>query len=414
MDFHFIARQPLIDYDGDIFAYDLHFSISGDSPISLRASVSTLISTLLSTYGVKNILGERPGFIQVDHTVLLSDMVRSIPKEHFILSINDSTTLDIAVYNKIIELFNEGYQLAMHDITLNSIPKLKKLKFLFPYLTYFKINMKEFSEQYLAKLKDIINTHPIQVIGTHIEDYNLYGRALGLSFRYVQGNYFSQPETFKHEIQDSNTFTIIQIYNMLMSDVEIKELVQIFEINHELTLKLLRYVNSQHFNLQNQVSSIQQVLTLLGRKALGSWLMLLIYGKGINNSKYQSPLMLMVQNRVVIMGKLFKLIHPNATKDEESKVLFVAIMSLSSAVMSLPLSLILKEMNLSTELIDALLNHEGLLGELLLLTQDIEKLDVKKVQNFTKKYHLKPESVYTLMREAIMSVNTFEKETESK
>ena len=408
MDFHFIGRQPIIDYDGDIFAYDLYFSIAGDKPVSLRASVSTLISTLLNTYGVKNILGERPGFIQIDHTVLLSDMVESIPKEYFILSLLDTTILDKKVYHKITQLHDKGYQLALHDITLNSIPKLKKLKHLFPYISYLKINMKDFSEQYLVKLKKALNPFSIHVIGTHIDSYNLYGTTLGLNFRYVQGNYFSEPESFKHETQDANTFTIIQLYNMLMSDVEIQELVRMFEIHSDLTLQLLRYINSQHFNLQNHVSSIKQVLTLLGRKALGSWLMLLIYGKSINNSKYQSPLLLMVQNRAMLMGKLFKLIHPNANKEEEGKFFFVAIMSLSSAVMSLPLSLILKDMNLSEELIMALLNHEGILGELLSLVEEIERFEVQKVQVFIEKYHLNPESVFALMRETIMNVNKFE------
>ncbi|MDP3265683.1 MAG: HDOD domain-containing protein [Sulfuricurvum sp.] len=408
MDFHFIGRQPIIDHDGDIFAYDLYFSITGDKPISLRASVSTLISTLLNTYGIKNILGERPGFIQVDHTVLLSDMVESIQKEHFILSILDSTILDKQVYHKIIHLYDEGYQLALHDITLNSIPKLKKLKHIFPYISYLKINMKDFSEQYLVKLKKVLAPYSIHVIGTHIENYNLYGTTLGLDFRYVQGNYFCEPESFKHETQDANTFTIIQLYNMLMSDVEIQELVRMFEIHSDLTLQLLRYINSQHFNLQNQVSSIQQVLTLLGRKALGSWLMLLIYGKSINNSKYQSPLLLMVQNRIIMMGKLYKLIHPNANKEEEGKVFFVAIMSLSSAVMSLPLSLILKDMSLSIELIMALLNHEGILGELLSLVGNIERFEVQKVQGFIEKYQLNPQSVFSLMGETIMNVNKFE------
>ncbi|HQS65882.1 MAG TPA: HDOD domain-containing protein [Sulfuricurvum sp.] len=408
MDFHFIGRQPIIDHDGDSFAYDLYFSIAGDKPVSLRACVSTLISTLLNTYGVKNILGERPGFIQVDHTVLLSDMVESIPKEHFILSILDTTILDKQVYHKIIQLYDEGYQLALHDITLNSIPKLKKLKHLFPYISYLKINMKDFSQQYLKKLKKVLEPYSIHVIGTHIDSYNLYGTTLSLHFRYVQGNYFSEPESFKHETQDANTFTIIQLYNMLMSDVEIQELVRMFEIHSDLTLQLLRYINSQHFNLQNQVSSIQQVLTLLGRKALGSWLMLLIYGKSVNNSKYQSPLLLMVQNRAMLMGKLYKLIHPNANKEEEGKVFFVAIMSLSSAVMSLPLSLILKEMSLSVELIIALLNHEGILGELLSLVEEIERFEVQKVQQFIEKHHLNPESVFALMRETIVNVNRFE------
>lgn len=408
MDFHFIGRQPIIDYDGDIFSYDLYFSIAGDKPVSLRASISTLISTLLNTYGVKNILGERPGFIQIDHTVLLSDMVESIPKEHFILSILDTTILDKKVYHKITQLHDKGYQLALHDITLNSIPKLKKLKHLFPYISYLKINMKDFSEQYLVKLKKALNPYSIHVIGTHIDSYNLYGTTLGLNFRYVQGNYFSEPESFKHETQDANTFTIIQLYNMLMSDVEIQELVRMFEIHSDLTLQLLRYINSQHFNLQNHVSSIKQVLTLLGRKALASWLMLLIYGKSINNSKYQSPLLLMVQNRAMLMGKLFKLIHPNANKEEEGKVFFVAIMSLSSAVMSLPLSLILKDINISEELIMALLNHEGILGELLSLVEEIERFEVQKVQLFIEKYHLNPESVFALMRETIMNVNKFE------
>ncbi|MDP2077669.1 MAG: HDOD domain-containing protein [Sulfuricurvum sp.] len=408
MDFHFIGRQPIIDHDGDIFAYDLYFSICGDKTVSLRASVSTLISSLLNTYGVKNILGERPGFIQIDHTVLLSDMVESIPKEHFILSILDSTVLDKRVYHKIIQLYNEGYQLALYDITLNSIPKLKKLKYLFPYITYLKINMKDFSQQYLSKLKKAIEPYPIHVIGTHINNYNLYGTTLGLNFRYVQGNYFSEPESFKHETQDANTFTIIQLYNMLMSDVEIQELVRMFEIHSDLTLQLLRYINSQHFNLQNHVSSIQQVLTLLGRKALSSWLMLLIYGKSVNNSKYQSPLQLMVQNRAMVMGKLYRLIYPNANKEEEGKVFFVAIMSLSSAVMSLPLSLILKEMKLSSELIEALLQREGLLGELLSLAENIERFEVETIQEFIEKHHLNPQSVFSLLRESITSVNKFE------
>lgn len=408
MDFHFIGRQPIIDHDGNIFAYDLYFSITGDKPVSLRASVSTLISTLLNTYGLKNILGERPGFIQVDHTVLLSDMVESIPKEHFILSILDSTILDKQVYTKIVQLYDEGYQLALHDITLNSIPKLKRLKYLFPYISYLKINIKHFSEQYLIKLKEIIEPYSIHIIGTHIENYNLYGTALGLKFRYVQGNYFSEPESFRHETQDANTFTIIQLYNMLMSDAEIEALVRMFEIHSDLTLQLLRYINSQHFNLQNHVSSIQQVLTLLGRKALGNWLMLLIYGKSVNNSKYQSSLQLMVQNRAILMGKLYKLIHPNTTKDQEGKVFFVAIMSLSSAVMSLPLSLILKEMKLSSELIEALLYHEGMLGKLLLLVEEIERFEVDKIQIFIEKYHLNPQSVFLLLHETIMNVNKFE------
>jgi EAL and modified HD-GYP domain-containing signal transduction protein len=193
-----------------------------------------------------------------------------------------------------------------------------------------------------------------------------------------------------------------------MSDVDIEDLVRMFEVHSDLTLQLLRYINSQHFNLQNHVSSIQQVLTLLGRKALGNWLMLLIYGKSINNSKYQSPLLLMVQTRAMLMGKLYKLIHPNANKEDEGKVFFVAIMSLSSAVMSLPLSLILKEMNLSLALIEALIHHEGILGELLSLSEEIEKFEVQKVQKFIEKYDLNPQSVFSLMRETIMNVNKFE------
>jgi EAL and modified HD-GYP domain-containing signal transduction protein len=108
------------------------------------------------------------------------------------------------------------------------------------------------------------------------------------------------------------------------------------------------------------------------------------------------------------MGKLYKLIHPNTTKDQEGKVFFVAIMSLSSAVMSLPLSLILKEMKLSSELIEALLYHEGMLGELLLLVEEIERFEIDKVQIFIEKYHLNPQSVFSLLHETIMNVNKFE------
>jgi c-di-GMP-related signal transduction protein len=56
--------------------------------------------------------------------------------------------------------------------------------------------------------------------------------------------------------------------------------------------------------------------------------------------------------------------------------------------MSVPLRLILKELNLSTDVTNALLERRGILGELLNITKAIENFETDIIRGFIKQYKL--------------------------
>ncbi len=409
MDKPFIGRQPIIDNQGELLAYDLVYE-DGSQGSSDRAIASTLISSVLNTVGVKSVLGDRMGFVKIDHKFLLSDLMMSAPKELFVFALLDTSIIDEKVVERMKELRSQGYLFALNDITRNTGP-LQKFGPILPFLNFFKIDIRYFPEQYIRKLKGILSDFPLEIIVTNIENDNQFAISRSLRLPYMEGYYFAEPNIIESKSFDPKTFTVIQLYNQLMSDeTSLDQLVQTFETNHDLTIQLLQYINSKAFSLANNVSNVKQVLALLGRQPLAQWLMLLIYGKSINHSRFQEPLLLMVKNRTELMNGLLQLVQPNADKTLQGKAYFVGVMSLSSTVLGVPLRLILKEMHISDDVREALLERKGLLGEMFEAVKAMEKVDLEKIWEYAQSNGISREQIQSLMTTTMTRVNQFEKD----
>ncbi len=404
---HFIGRQPVIDHQGNIFAYDLFYHVENADSNAPGTTTAQLINDVLNTFGTKSILGDRVGFVTVDRAFLLSDIVFNAPKESFIFSIADSTVIDDKLVARVKELKAKGYLFSLGDVGLKTGP-LQRFGPIMPLLNFFKIDITSLSEPYLAKLKKIIENYPIELVATHVDSQHQYAVTKSLRYKMVEGLYFTEPELKKSDRYDPKHFTVIQLYNLLMGDAGVDELVRAFETNHALTLQLLRYINSKAFDLANHIESIHQVITLMGREPLAQWLMLLVYGKALNTSTFQSPLLIMVRTRTELMKALLKLINPKADKERLGQAFFVGVMSLAGSVFNMPMRTILNDMHVSDEVKAALLEREGVLGELLNLVKSIEKFDVPAINAFAQKYDISSKAIHRMMIFSIQDANTFE------
>ncbi|MDP3291386.1 MAG: HDOD domain-containing protein [Sulfuricurvum sp.] len=397
----FIGRQPIIDHAGELIAYDLFYDISIHEDSS---NIAPLIASVINTFCIHNVLGDVQGFIKIDDTFLMSGIIYSVPKQLFILSLPDSITLNHESYERLVELHGLGYCFALHDISYIQAKTLKKLSPLFPLLSYLKVDIKNLSQEYMAKLTKLLNPYSLKMIATDVNTQEEYAIAKSIGFPYVEGYYFSEPISVEHQSVDSKLLTVIRLYNMLTSSATTtEELTMTFESNPELTIQLLQYINSSAFSLRIKISSIAQVLILLGRKSLSQWLLLLMYGKHINHSPTQSLLMQMVSRRTALMKGFYKLLNPRTTSDAMGEAFFVGVMSLASAVMSMPLRLILKDMHLSEEVMIALLEHKGVLGELLETVEAIERFNIEKIQAFIHTHNLSSAAVLQLISTTALS-----------
>lgn len=113
------------------------------------------------------------------------------------------------------------------------------------------------------------------------EEYHAY-KALG--FDYFQGYFFSKPDILKKEKLDPSRALILRITTLLNDEnVSIKRIEAEFSKSIDLTINLLKYLNSAYIGTKNNITSISHAIALLGRAGLARWLTLFLYSDAKNN-----------------------------------------------------------------------------------------------------------------------------------
>lgn len=406
----YLGRQPIIRQEGGIFAYDLFYrdeNLTGDVEDG-RQATARVINSVLNQFGTKKLLGGHLAFIKVDRSFLMHDLIFSIPKEFFVLSLLDDIGIDDKIIERIKQLHFRGFSLALNDMAL-SAEILEKFKPILGYMNFCKIDILRSDVEFLEEGVKLLKQYPFQIIATKVETIveNEYLHGIGIDL--FQGYYFAKPKIIENKNYDPDQLSVMQLCNMMMSEVGIDEITEAFEENHAITLQLLQFVNSAEFHFRKKISSIHQVLVLMGRVPLTQWLLLMIYSKSVSNSQNaHSPLLLMVKSRTELMTTILKLIRPDAKSSLVGEAYFVGVLSLMDTLFSMDLETILHDLNVSEDVREALLNGTGLLGEIYSVIDSIEHFDTLTIEAFIMKYSLNTESVERLMIEAIENVNAFE------
>ena len=238
----------------------------------------------------------------------------------------------------------------------------------------------------------------------------MYDKAKKFKGDYVQGYFFSKPKVLQQEKFDPNSLRAINLCNYIMSDSSINEIVEKFEENHAISLQLLKYVNSGSFHFRQNISSVRQILTLMGRTPLTQWLMLMVYSTNGTTDEQgaESPLMQLLKNRTNLMVEVSKQIEDSGVKDLSSKVYFVGVVSLLDTLFNVSMDSILEELSIDAEIREAIMSGKGLLGEIYTFAKNLEQFDIKAVEDFCDKYAIKTEELEKLTFEVIQSANEFE------
>jgi len=397
----YLARQAILDNNESIMGYELLYR-SGDSQSSIdnpRHATASVLVNVLNQAGLKNIVGDKRAFINVEDSFLKHDFIESIPPNTFIFELTATGMIDDRTVESVQNLHAKGYKFSLD---LDSYTKIGILKKLAPYLICIKIDSSSFEVELLEGfIKEFLNEYrnkKFSFIAAKVEDkktYKIYKKA---GFDAYQGYYFAQPDIIKDKKLDGNHLTIFHLCNTIQMGASITEIVENFEKSPSVMLQLLQFINSGAFHFRSRISSIHQVITLLGRNVLVQWLMLLLYSKNFSNEKnFQNPLIIMVKQRTEIMVNLLKVINKSSTSKEQSQAYFVGILSLVDTLMHVPLSDVLNEFNVDTPIQDALFEKSGVLGELYSVALAIENFDTEFIDDFLYKHGIEAKDFEEMM-----------------
>lgn len=402
-----IGRQPICDTQYSIIGYDILFrddALDTDpSDISITASV---LERILNTFGLDNVLSGYLGFLKVDIKFLKSSILTSIPKEHFVLMVLESSFFHPDLIDTLKRLHNEGYRFGVNSCILDA-KTLERIETLHPWLDYIRIdalrNLDDHSQHTYQKLKKLNQ----KLIAFKVETNEIFEEYKKHGADYFQGYYVKRPHTIENESLSMPQEEVLQVWTQLRNDVDIAEIVKTLEQNHALLLQLMQFINSSFFSFSTSIKSIRQVITLVGRKALGNWLLLMLISNKAD-LKNKHPLLLMVINRTEIITGLLKLSSPDCTRDELDTAYLVGMLSLVHLLLNVDHREFLHKLHVSEEIEEAMFEAQGKWGQLVTITRHIENMDYDSIKPFIERYHIDTNQMDTLIAKAMEKVNAFD------
>ena len=410
----YLARQPILNHKQEIIGYELLYRDSEKSAVyaNERHATAALLVNVLNNAGLHNVVGDKLAFVNIDGRFLRHEIIDTIPPETFIFEVTSSTNLDALTVERIELLHEKGYKFCLDATEYSHLSEYQKL---LPYLTYCKIDTSSFEEKYVDYILELLHKKHIIAIATKVEEESDFEKYKSKHFDAFQGYYFAKPKIIKDQQLEVDQASMFQVSNLLQTGGEIYEIVAAFERSPSLIVQLLRFINSAAFHFRNRISSINQVVTLLGRKSLIQWLMLLLYSKTLSSkASFENPLILMVKHRTDLMVSLIKMIDVNSTLEEQSRAYFVGVFSLMDTLLHMPLADILKEFQVDEQVEEALFEKKGRLGELYSTVLAIEHFETEKIDAFIEKYQLDKAEFEKMMLENIQATTEFSRAADAE
>ena len=405
----YVARQPIVDQNNAIYAYELLFRcVQSDGTIMpifddhLLATTRVLVNTL-NHIGLNNLVGDKLALINIDEEMLMDTMIQTIPKERFVLELLETIVVTDKLIERVKELHAEGYHFALDDVHCSEA-FMHTFTPLFPYVDILKLDITLTGEDDVKALIAKLKPYPFKLLAEKVEneaEFEVY-KAAGCD--YFQGYFFAKPKLITQEAMDPHYKNIFNLIKLLDKDIELDNLSLEFERQADITLQLLRFMNSGQHHLKTDIKSIKHAISLLGKIPLKQWLLLIAYSKSAHNNesaKVKSPLLEMAATRSKLMHDLMDELHHDKKRDHEAA--FVGLLSLMHAIVHVPIDEILNELHVAQEIREAIVDHKGELGALLELVLAVEEFHMEDANEIAHKLKISEESFRAALLHSMQS-----------
>jgi len=366
MYFH-AARQPILDINNDLFAYELLFrdGITNAFPeIDGDEATSKIIAGSQFDFSLSDFTGSNPAFINFTLETLEKKFPTLIPKEQLVVEILETERPGKRLLAQVKELHQLGYAVALDDYIHEPV-----WRHFYPFIEIIKVDFLATSLAQIEEICEAVKDIPhIKLLAEKIEDHQQHKLAVDLGFSYFQGYFFARPETLKVKTLSPAQFSLAELlYETSKSDIDLPKIINVFELDVNLAYKLLRYSNSTIFRRRTEISSIKQAIVTLGKTELQKFISVLFSAQMISDK----PPELMAMS--LCRAKFLEGLASQSPKFAGASVAFLTgMMSLIDVIIGEDMASAMKKLPLGNDIKDALLNQNGPLSTLLAIAKNYE------------------------------------------
>jgi len=394
--YFYAARQPILDKEKNLFAYELLFrdSIINVFPdIDGDEATTKMIEASNFNLGISEFTGNKPAFINFTLETLIQGYPETLTTEEVVVEILETVKPGKKLLSICKDLNEKGYTIALDDYIHQSV-----WQHFYPFIHIIKIDWQDTSIETIKAVKIAIADFPhIQLLAEKVETYEEYNQAVELGFELFQGFFFAKPEMVKTKSLSPSQMAMAELlYETSKKDLDLASITSVFERDVTLSYKLLRYVNSPIFKRRNEISTIKQALVILGSAELKRFLGLM-FAANINPEKPSELI-----NSAMARAKFCELMASEVKPPIDNSIAFLTgLLSLIDAIVDEDFANILAKLPLAQEIKDTLLTRKGVLATLIKLLEFIERAEWSKTTVVIEKIGLEKDQVLQSYNEAI-------------
>lgn len=371
----FVARQPILTVDEQVFGYELFFRDGIEDyfrlPSKDTASRAVLDTSLLM--GLDVLCDSRRAFLNCTRDTLLKDYVTLLPSRQAVVEILESVAPDDLVKAACVRLKEAGYVVALDDFVPDD-PRIPLLEF----ADVIKVDLKAMQASEIPCMTKKYGGNTRRLLAEKVETREEFEVCKKAGYFYFQGYFFRRPELLQAREIPANRFNYLRLLQLVSKpEVEPRELEEIIKGEASLCYRLLRYLNSAAFGFSREIQSVRHALAMLGEREVRRWIRLVATLGAAERKPSDLVLSALVRARFceLLASKL-----PHA----ESDLFLIGLLSMMDAILEVPMGVVLEGISLEREIKAVLLGQESRLSPVYQIMVSQEDSDWSRLNQLCK------------------------------
>ena len=381
----FIARQPIFDQRLRVFAYELLFRAGPQNVFQpwKDASCSVIVDSMM-LFDLQTLTGHAKAFINADQSALIHGAVRLLPANRIVVEILESVIPTPAIIAACADLHNAGYVLALDDFVDH--PKWQPL---LPLAKFLKVDFRGSDQASRLEMAQRYLPQGMELVAEKVETQSELEQARAMGYTYFQGYFFCKPTMVEGRSIPSNKLNYVRLVaSVNSSEFKFEKIEEILKLEPSLVYKLLRYLNSPLLALRSEVRSISQAISLLGEKEFRRWVTIVAI---VAMASDKSPELI----RTAVTRAYFceEIAQPIGMSAQKSDLFLMGLLSVTDAMLGLPMNEVLAQLPLAPEVQTALCGGENRLRDVYDTLLAYERADWKTLSSLAAKLGCPEDSV---------------------
>jgi EAL and modified HD-GYP domain-containing signal transduction protein len=392
----FVARHPILDRNREVHGYELLHRSGWDGVFRHqdpdKATLELLNASMLVNR-LQDLTDHKLAFVNVTENLLHQDVLRVVPTEHTVLELLETIRPTPDVVEAVAELHDLGHRIAVDDFTGGEdwAPIVEMAD-------YLKVDFRAMDADQRRAIVERYARPGLRFLAEKIETHEEFQEALDTGYDLFQGFFFCKPETSaRRELPQGKVNYLQFLQEISRTEPDIDRLTDLIKREISLSAKLLRYINSVHFGIREEMTSIRQALIHLGERPLKRWGTLIALA-GLGDDK---PIELI--RTCLVRARFCEQLAGVLDLNERSLYLFLTGMfSALDALTDRPLEEALNELGVDREIQGAIEGEATDLGRAFALAQACERGDDRLYRVIAGHFGLAEDQVAQLWTEALL------------